>query len=227
MEAWTAKGNPLTYEFVMNTHVQSIAAGDRMAPGVNAQKHVEEGLDLIPGQLNKRQKMEEARAWEVQHEPYPVMNIAAQLTANGENLVDGEDVAKHVEKVFKLKPAEWYDLQNLGVTCVPDILPNHGLAMLKNAQWTASGVIIAPGARVVPHVGAVSRDDPNTYKGLQLTVEKNVLARPQNLGIVEKIIVQSIVNGMTLEIGVRVTKIAEVAGKGDLERLNKRQNMEE
>ena len=48
--------------------------------------------------------------------------------------MDGEDVAKHVEKVFKLKPAEWYDLQNLGVTCVPDILPNHGLAMLKNAQ---------------------------------------------------------------------------------------------
>ena len=32
---------------------------------------------------------------------------------------------------------------------------------------------------------------------------------------------------MTLEIGARVTKIAEVAGKGDLERLNKRQNMEE
>ena len=51
-----------------------------MAPGVNAQKHVEEGLDLIPGQLNKRQKMEEARAWEVQHEPYPVMNIAAQVS---------------------------------------------------------------------------------------------------------------------------------------------------
>ena len=57
-----------------------------------------------------------------------------QLTANGENLVDGEDVAKHVEKVFKLKPAEWYDLQSLGVICVPDILPNHGLATLKNAQ---------------------------------------------------------------------------------------------
>lgn len=52
----------------MNTHAQSIAAGDRMALGVNAQRHVEEGQDLIPGQLNKRQKMEEARAWEVPHE---------------------------------------------------------------------------------------------------------------------------------------------------------------
>ena len=61
-----------------------------------------------------------------------------------------------------------------------------------NFQWTASGVIIAPGARVAPHVEAVSRDDPNIYKGLQLTVAKNVLARPQNLGIVEKIIVQVI-----------------------------------
>ena len=51
-----------------------------MAPGVNAQKHVEEGLDSIPGQLNKRQTMEEARAWEVPHEQYPVMNIAAQVS---------------------------------------------------------------------------------------------------------------------------------------------------
>ena len=51
-----------------------------MVPGVNAQKHVEEGLDLIPGQLNKRQKMEEARAWEVPHEQYHVMNIAAQVS---------------------------------------------------------------------------------------------------------------------------------------------------
>ena len=49
-----------------------------------------------------------------------------------------------------------------------------------------------PGARVAPHVEVVSRDDPNIYKGLQLTVAKNVLARPQNLGIVEKIIVQVI-----------------------------------
>ena len=51
-----------------------------MVPGVNAQKHVEEGLDSIPGQLNKRQKMEEARAWEVPQEQYPVMNIAAQVS---------------------------------------------------------------------------------------------------------------------------------------------------
>lgn len=51
-----------------------------MALGVNAQKHVEEELDLIPGQLNKRQKMEEARAWEVPHEQYPVMNINAQVS---------------------------------------------------------------------------------------------------------------------------------------------------
>ena len=51
-----------------------------MAPGVNAQKHVEEGLDSIPGQLNKRQTMEEARAWEVPREQYPVMNIAAQVS---------------------------------------------------------------------------------------------------------------------------------------------------
>ena len=49
-----------------------------------------------------------------------------------------------------------------------------------------------PGARVAPHVEAVSRDDLNIYKGLQLTEAKNVLARPQNLGIVEKIIVQVI-----------------------------------
>ena len=61
-----------------------------------------------------------------------------------------------------------------------------------NFQWTASGVIIVPGARVAPHVEVVSRDDPNIYKGLQLTVAKNVQARPQNLGIVEKIIVQVI-----------------------------------
>ena len=61
-----------------------------------------------------------------------------------------------------------------------------------NFQWTASGVIIAPGARVAPHVEAVSRDDPNIYKGLQSTVAKNVLARPRNLEIVEKIIVQVI-----------------------------------
>ena len=53
-------------------------------------------------------------------------------------------------------------------------------------------MIIALGARVAQHVEAVSRDDPNIYKGLQLTVAKNVLARPQNLGIVEKIIVQVI-----------------------------------
>ena len=53
-------------------------------------------------------------------------------------------------------------------------------------------MIIAPGARVAPHVEVVSRDDPNIYKGLQLTVAKNVQARPQNLGIVEKIIVQVI-----------------------------------
>ena len=53
-------------------------------------------------------------------------------------------------------------------------------------------MIIAPGARVAPHVEAVSRDDLNIYKGLQLTEAKNVLARPQNLGIVEKIIVQVI-----------------------------------
>ena len=49
-----------------------------------------------------------------------------------------------------------------------------------------------PGARVAPHVEAVSRDDPNIYKGLQSTVAKNVLARPRNLEIVEKIIVQVI-----------------------------------
>ena len=47
-----------------------------------------------------------------------------------------------------------------------------------------------PGARVAPHVEAVSKDDPNIFKGLQSTVAKNVLARPQNLGIVEKITVQ-------------------------------------
>ena len=49
-----------------------------------------------------------------------------------------------------------------------------------------------PGARVALHVEVVSRDDPNIYKGLQSTVAKNVQARPQNLGIVEKIIVQVI-----------------------------------
>ena len=49
-----------------------------------------------------------------------------------------------------------------------------------------------PGARVALHVEVASRDDPNIYKGLQLTVAKNVQARPQNLGIVEKIIVQVI-----------------------------------
>ena len=61
-----------------------------------------------------------------------------------------------------------------------------------NFQWTASGVIIVPGARVAPHVEAVSRDDPDIYKGLQSTVAKTVLARLQNLGTVEKIIVQVI-----------------------------------
>ena len=49
-----------------------------------------------------------------------------------------------------------------------------------------------PGARVAPHVEAVSRDDPDIYKGLQSTAAKTVLARLQNLGIVEKIIVQVI-----------------------------------
>lgn len=152
-----------------------------------------------------------------------VIKTAVQSTVNGVNLMNGEDAVKHVVKVSKREPEEWYSLRNLVESYAQGILQNPNLATSKSVQLIVNGVITAFGANAVKHVEEENRREPDTYKDQKSTEDWNVLGMLRKQGIVPKTIARFIVNGISLEVGVHAAKTVAADGKDDLERCNRKQ----
>ena len=63
-----------------------------------------------------------------------IFTLSEQSTVNGVNLMNGEDAVKHVVKVSKREPEEWYSLRNLVESYAQGILQNPNLATSKSVQ---------------------------------------------------------------------------------------------
>lgn len=150
-------------------------------------------------------------------EPSLVIKRAAQLTADGETLVNGEDALNLAAKGYRPEPENKYSLQSLAELCVQDTLPNRNHATLQNAQLIVSGLTLAFGVHVVRHVVEEPKLEEDTYKDQQSMVVRDVLETLKKLGIVPQHTVQLIVNGMYLEIGVIAARIVVEDGKGERE----------
>jgi len=212
MVGQSAKGNLQISEFAMSMPVQLIVAGELGVLGLNAQRHVEEELDTALGKLNKKHNMVDNHALEVPTEPFLVTNKAAQLTVNGANLENGEDALKHVEKEFKPELERWLRLLDLEDNFVQDIPLSLRHAIFKNAPLIVNGVILAFGAHAANLVAMERNPDPDTFNDQQSMEEGVVPGIQKKRGIAQRMHVQLIANGMTLESGATAARIVVVAG---------------